>query len=67
MRRRAAGDLRPWAIVATAHPAKFESIVEPRVGRRVEAPPALADCLARPASAATLRPDYPALVDVLLR
>src|SRR5690606_37997186 len=28
-------------VVATAHPAKFESIVEPLIGRAVEVPPAL--------------------------
>jgi threonine synthase len=65
-RLRAAGDRRPWAIVATAHPAKFEAIVEPRLGRVIDPPPALADCLARPASAEPLAPDYDALVDVLL-
>ena len=46
---RAAGDTRPWAVVATAHPAKFDSIVEPLVGHAVDVPPALAECLARPA------------------
>jgi threonine synthase len=35
-------------IVATAHPAKFDSIVEPLVGRPVEVPRALADLLAKP-------------------
>ena len=34
-----------WIVVATAHPAKFESIVEPLVGREVETPPALAELL----------------------
>ncbi len=37
-----------WVIVATAHPAKFDSIVEPLVGRPVEVPPRLAELLARP-------------------
>ena len=46
---RSTGDTRPWAVVATAHPAKFETIVEPLVGHAVPPPPALADCLARPA------------------
>ena len=62
---RAAGDARPWAVVATAHPAKFESIVEPLVGHAVEPPPALADCLARPAHAEAMAADYGALRAVL--
>lgn len=62
---RAAGDTRPWAVVATAHPAKFESIVEPLVGHPVEPPPALAECLARPARAAAMAPEYDALKAVL--
>lgn len=64
---RAAGDRRPWAVAATAHPAKFESIVEPLVGRDVPPPPALAACLRRPASAAPLDADYPALRRNLLQ
>lgn len=62
---RAAGDSRPWAVVATAHPAKFDSIVEPLVGHAVAPPPALADCLARPAHATPLANDYDALRKVL--
>lgn len=59
---RDAGDTRPWAVVATAHPAKFETIVEPLVGHAVPPPPALAACLARPARGETL-----AAVDEALR
>src|SRR5690606_36331117 len=44
--RRAAG---AWVVSATAHPAKFETIVEPIVGRPVPVPPALAALLERPA------------------
>lgn len=65
-RLREAGDARPWAVVATAHPAKFESIVEPLVGHAVDPPPALAECLARPASAEPLPADYAALRTRLL-
>ena len=39
-----------WILVSTAHPAKFESIVEPLVGREVEIPPALAELLDKPSS-----------------
>ena len=44
-------DTRSWAVVATAHPAKFETVVEPLVGRPVPVPPTLAAMLRRPASA----------------
>jgi threonine synthase len=37
-----------WVLVATAHPAKFDSIVEPLIGRSVEVPAALAELLDRP-------------------
>jgi threonine synthase len=55
---RVQGDSRPWAVVATAHPAKFESIVEPLVGHRVELPDALAQCLHRPSFAEPMNTDY---------
>ena len=54
-----------WAVAATAHPAKFESIVEPLVGRSLDVPPALADLLQRPAHALPIQPDYDALCDQL--
>ncbi|HEY1141751.1 MAG TPA: threonine synthase, partial [Lysobacter sp.] len=63
---RDAGDTTPWAVVATAHPAKFDSIVEPLVGHPVQPPPALAAWLARPASAEPLAADYEALRTKLL-
>ena len=63
---REAGATGDWAVVATAHPAKFEQIVEPLVGHLLSPPAALADLLARPAHAEALAADYPALVDALL-
>jgi threonine synthase len=60
-RRRA----RPWIVAATAHPAKFDTIVEPIIGRAVEVPPALAELLARPSVITPLRPALPALADAL--
>ena len=65
-RLRARGDTRPWVVVATAHPAKFESIVEPLVGHALELPPSLAEALSRPASAEPLAVDYAALRKRLL-
>lgn len=35
-----------WVIVATAHPAKFNEIVEAQIGREIPVPPALARLLA---------------------
>lgn len=58
---RAQGDTRPWAVVATAHAAKFESIVESLVGHAVTPPPALAASLDRPASAEPMPAEYAAL------
>ena len=63
---RAQGDRRAWSVVATAHPAKFETIVEPLVGHAVPPPPALAACLARPARGEALRADDGALKTTLL-
>lgn len=56
-RLRLDGDRRAWTIAATAHPAKFDSVVEPLIGRTVEVPPSLAAMLARPAVAEPLEAD----------
>jgi threonine synthase len=58
---------RAWVVVATAHPAKFETIVEPVVVRPVDVPPALAALLDRPARVHDLEPRIDALVGVLER
>jgi threonine synthase len=63
---RAHGDARPWAVVATAHAAKFDTVVEPRVGHAVVPPPALARWLARPARAMPLAADVESLREQLL-
>ena len=63
---RAAGEGGDWAVAATAHPAKFESIVEPLVGAAVDVPPALSQLLARPAQAEPLAADYAALRERVL-
>lgn len=62
--RAAAG--QDWAVVATAHPAKFEAIVEPLVGAPVAVPPALAALLRRPAQAQALAPSAGELAQRLL-
>ena len=63
--RRTAGDDGRFIAVATAHPAKFESVVEPLVGHAVPVPPALAALLARPAQAQPLAAEDAALKAVL--
>jgi threonine synthase len=63
---RGQGDTRAWTVVATAHPAKFDGIVEPLVGHAVVLPPALAACLARPAHGEALAADDAALRERLL-
>jgi threonine synthase len=62
-RLRADGNDAPWTVVATAHPAKFESVVEPLIGRPVEVPVSLAAMLQRSASAEAM----PAHDDALRR
>lgn len=60
-RVRARGAKGTWIVAATAHPAKFDSIVEPLIGRKVPVPPALAELLARPSHAEPLAPTLEAL------
>jgi threonine synthase len=51
----------PALIAATAHPAKFETVVEPLIGAPVEVPPALAALLARDGRATEIEPTLAAL------
>jgi threonine synthase len=55
----------PWVLVATAHPAKFNDIVEPIIGRSVDIPPALARLLALPRQFTDIAPSLGALAAVL--
>jgi threonine synthase len=64
-RLRERGETRDFVAVATAHPAKFDAIVEPLAGP-VEIPPALAALLDRPSSSEPLAVDYGALRERLL-
>jgi threonine synthase len=58
---RAQGVEGDWAVAATAHPAKFESVVEPLIGTAVAVPESLAALLNRPARAEPLAAEYAAL------
>ncbi len=58
-------DAHDWILVATAHPAKFETIVEPLIGEDVPVPEELAVLLERPAKAISIEPTLAALAKVL--
>jgi threonine synthase len=55
-----------WTLVATAHPAKFDSIVESVLGQAVAIPAELAAMLAKPSHAISLALNDYALRDALL-
>jgi threonine synthase len=52
---------QPWVLVATAHPAKFNEIVEPIIGRPVAVPDSLADLLRHPSHRTDIAPTLAAL------
>ncbi len=54
-----------WILVATAHPAKFETIVEPLIGNTITLPSELEALLARPTSAISIEPDLESLAAAL--
>lgn len=54
-----------WILVATAHPAKFETVVEPLVGAPVEIPPALEALLQRPSRSREIEPELAALWEAM--
>ncbi len=54
-----------WILVATAHPAKFETIVEPLIDEAVPVPPELEELLSRPANSVAIEPTLESLATVL--
>jgi threonine synthase len=52
---------RTWAVVATAHPAKFETVLEPLLGQPVPVPSALKAMLERPSQATAMPADESSL------
>jgi len=54
-----------WILVATAHPAKFESIVEPLIGTEVPLPEPLLAIQSKPSRSVSIAPDMYALKDAL--
>jgi threonine synthase len=61
------GHYRPHMVAATAHPAKFDEVVEPLLGRSIEPPPALLALLERPSSAEDLSAEFSELRQRLLK
>lgn len=56
---------RPWIAAATAHPFKFAEVVEPLIGRAIQAPPALAAILGRASRKTSIASTDAALADAL--
>jgi threonine synthase len=54
-----------WIVVATAHPAKFDSIVEPLIGREVPVPPQLAALLKRPSRVLQIEADLDRVIECM--
>src|SRR5690606_8163350 len=49
--------MKNWIVVATAHPAKFEQIVEPLTGHLLDLPDSLRAILDRPVHSVSIGPD----------
>lgn len=56
---------RPWVLVATAHPAKFNEVVEPIIGKPVEVPESLGRLLRLPQHFVDLPPTLRAVAAAL--
>ena len=58
-------DSNDWIVVATAHPAKFETIVEPLIGKEVPLPRELEDILSRPSRFVSIDPRLDSLATAM--
>lgn len=54
-----------WIVVATAHPAKFDTVVEPLIGTSIEPPPELARLLKLPTHFQTIKAELSELASRL--
>lgn len=54
-----------WIIVATAHPAKFDSVVEPLIGKSLKMPPSLEHLFEAPSHFEEIDPEFEALKEAL--
>jgi threonine synthase len=50
-----------WIVTATAHPAKFETILEPLLKMKIDVPAPLQTLLSRPSHSTSIQPDLPSL------
>ena len=66
-RLRAQGETRDYAVVATAHAAKFAEAIEPLIGHALDTPPTLQRRLSRPSASEPLAAEDAALQARLLR
>ena len=57
----------PVMIVGTAHPAKFETIIEPLINKQIDIPPSLASVLSRDSHYDTIENDLEAFYSVASR
>ncbi|MFQ3333830.1 MAG: threonine synthase [Woeseiaceae bacterium] len=55
-----------WFIAATAHPAKFETIVEPLIGQKVAVPDDLSVLLDKPSKTFTINPDIKEFEQIII-
>ncbi|MDP9066653.1 MAG: threonine synthase, partial [Pseudomonadota bacterium] len=55
----------PWVLVATAHPAKFNEIVEPIIGKNIDVPEGLSRLLQLPRHFLDLPPTLQAVTAAL--
>ena len=55
-----------WFIAATAHPAKFETIVEPLIGQKVAIPDDLLALLDKPSKTFTINPDIKEFEQIII-
>ena len=56
---------RHWCVVSTAHPAKFENIVEPIIGEEITVPEKLAELLELDSSFVSIDPELSQLIKVI--
>ena len=59
-------DTSHWILVATAHPAKFDTVVEPLIGEAVPVPDALQAVMGRATPAPLIEPTMGAFRDAVL-
>jgi threonine synthase len=58
-------DASDWVLVATAHPAKFETVVEPLIADTVPLPDELAQLLSRPSRSVSITPELAAVAKAM--